>query len=210
MSKKQRLLTFVFILLSFMLWASLLLLPGVLAKVSQQQGYGLVVDRAMPLMQLYDVSGEAVTQERFDGRFVYFYIGYLNCNGVCQSHLSTLFQLDRNADEAMPFDIVFMTMDPERDTPAVLERRINSLGSRFNAVMPVDFAAGQAIARQFNVPFAKQPSRTQDYEIEHAAFMFLIDPNGRWIRTYTGRFLNAEQMLNELHFLSKGYNNEPT
>jgi protein SCO1/2 len=209
MTNKQRLLTIVFILLSFVLWAGLLWLPGVLAKWTTPNGYGTKVDRAIPAMSITNVEGQPLSLDRFSGQFVYFYIGYLNCNGVCQSHLSTLFQLDRNAAKSLPFNIVFMTMDPERDTAEVLANRINSLGERFHGVLPASFAAGQAIARAFNVPYAKQPSRIQAYEIDHAAFVFLIDPSGRWIRTYTGRYLNAEHMLNELDYLSQGYFYDP-
>ncbi|AHF02184.1 hypothetical protein THIAE_01870 [Thiomicrospira aerophila AL3] len=205
MTKKQWWLSGLFITLTLLLWGVMLILPGTLAKWSDHQAYGLVVDRPAPSWSLIDTTGQPLSLDRFAGKYVYFYIGYLNCNGVCQTHLSTLFQLDRNASPDLPFDIIFMTMDPERDTPAVLESRINSLGARFNGALPHDFAAGQVIARQFNVPFAKQPSRIQPYEIEHAAFMFLIDPNGQWVRTYTGRFLNAERMLDELTQLLQGH-----
>lgn len=209
MSKKQWLQTGFFITLSFALWSLFLLLPGVVAKLSQEQGYGLSVDRAVPAMLLSNAKGEPMAIDDFAGRFVYFYIGYLNCNGVCQTHLSTLFQLDRNASPTLDFDIVFMTMDPERDTHEILSSRINSLGARFHAALPIDFSSGQAIAREFNVPYIKQPSRVNDYSIDHAAFIFLIDPHGRWIRTYTGRFLNADLMLSELQHLAQGYSNEP-
>lgn len=184
----------------FLFIGTLMALPFIPGLVSSFNSYGLVVNKTAPNFRLKSTDDKIVELHDFKGQFTYLYFGYLNCNGVCQTHLSTFFHLDKQSPD-QDFKIVFITMDAQRDSQALLKQRIESLGERFIALYGNSKVEMQNLALAYKVPFYHTPGQQNDYEINHAGFVFLIDPNGQWRRTYTGRYLNYKKMQQDLQVL---------
>lgn len=197
MTHNFRIFSFVSLLI-----ATLIALPFIPGLVSTFNSYGMVVNKAAPSFNLNTTDNKKTQLADYKGKFTYLYFGYLNCNGLCQTHLSTFFHLDKQSPE-QDFRILFITMDAQRDSQEILKQRIESLGARFVALYADSTAEMQKLALAYNVPFYRTPSNQKDYEINHAGFVFLIDPSGQWRRTYTGRYLNYTKMQQDLEKLRR-------
>jgi protein SCO1/2 len=129
---------------------------------------------------LTDQNGRAVTEADFAGRFLLIYFGYTYCPDVCPTELGTvaaaLDVLEGQGERVTP---VFITVDPERDTPAALADYV----SRFHPRMVGLTGTAQqvaAAARAYRVYYAKaqRPEMTQ-YLMDHSSFIYLVGPDGK-------------------------------
>ena len=133
---------------------------------------------------LQDASGKTRTLADFRGKAVVVFFGYTQCPDVCPTTLSTLAEtmklLGPDADRVQ---VVFITIDPERDTPAMLGEYVPAFDKRFIGLAG-DAAATERVAKEFKVIYQKQPGATPDtYTVDHSAGVFLYDPQGR-LRLY--------------------------
>lgn len=183
------------------LMAVLPFLPGLWSSI---HSYGLVVNKPAPDFNLTNSTGDHRQLADFNGEFLYLYFGYLNCNGVCQTHIATFFHLAKQTAEK-DFKIAFITLDPARDSAELLAQRIDGLDARFTGLRAQSIHAIQQLALAYKVPFY-QTSKSAEYDINHAGFVFLIDKNGQWRRTYTGRFLDYTKMQQDLTTLRQEQN----
>jgi protein SCO1/2 len=129
---------------------------------------------------LADSSGKTRTLADFRGKAVVVFFGYTQCPDVCPTTLSTLAEtmklLGPDADRVQ---VVFITIDPERDTPALLAEYVPAFDKRFLGLAG-DAAATERVAKEFKVIYQKQPGATPTtYTMDHSAGVFLFDPQGR-------------------------------
>ena len=116
----------------------------------------------------------------YRGKVVVLYFGYMNCPDVCPTTLAALRQamLELGAD-ADRVQVLFVTVDPERDTPALLERYAKSFDPRF-AGLSGSLEETTAVAKQFKIFFAKSPGKAPEtYNVDHSTQAYLLDPAGR-------------------------------
>ena len=135
-------------------------------------------------LELPDVDGRPRTLADWKGKAVAVFFGYTQCPDVCPTTLSEMVQVREvlGADAAR-FETVFVTVDPERDTPEVLRAYVGSFGPGFTALRG---SAEQTVAaaKEFKVLFAKVPGRSPGaYTMDHSAAAFVFDPQGR-VRLY--------------------------
>jgi protein SCO1/2 len=144
---------------------------------------------------LTDTQGHRRTLEDFRGRVVLLYFGYSYCPDVCPTDLmqiaDVLVQLGPKADQVQP---LFITFDPERDTPKHLHSYLKDFDPRIIGLTgtPEELAR---VAELWRVYYAKVPMGGGDYLIDHSAYTFVIDQQGR----YSGVFppgTEAQRMLN--------------
>ena len=133
---------------------------------------------------LQDASGKTRTLADFRGKAVVVFFGYTQCPDVCPTTLSTLAEtmklLGPDADRVQ---VVFITIDPERDTPAMLGEYVPAFDKRFVGLAG-DAAATERVAKEFKVIYQKQPGPTPTtYSMDHSAGVFVFDPQGR-LRLY--------------------------
>ena len=133
---------------------------------------------------LQDASGKTRTLADFRGKAVVVFFGYTQCPDVCPTTLSTLAEtmklLGPDADRVQ---VVFITIDPERDTPAMLGEYVPAFDKRFIGLAG-DAAATERVAKEFKVIYQKQPGPTPTtYSMDHSAGVFVFDPQGR-LRLY--------------------------
>ena len=132
-------------------------------------------------LALADLSGRTRTLADFKGRVVVVFFGYTQCPDVCPTTLAELAQLRQSlgADGAR-LQVVFVTVDPERDTPELLRSYMASFDPDFIALRgsPEQTAA---TAKDFRIYYAKVASRRGDagYTIDHTAGSFVFDAQGR-------------------------------
>ena len=131
-----------------------------------------------PDLALVDATGRARTLADFRGRVVIVFFGFLHCPDACPAELYkmslTLRQLGADSDRVQ---VLFITLDPARDTPSLLEAYVGQFDARFMALTGSAAQVNRAAA-DFHVDFAQVPQGA-DYTIDHSTSTFLFDKGGR-------------------------------
>ena len=128
---------------------------------------------------LIDHSGQAVSDGDFRGQIVLMVFGYTFCPDVCPTTLSRVAEaldlLDRGADQVQP---LFVTIDPQRDSPDVLAAYVKAFHPR---MVGLTGTADQVreITGNYRVYHAKAGADDSDYLMDHSAFIYLIGADGR-------------------------------
>jgi len=133
---------------------------------------------------LTDQNGHPRSDRDFHGRWVLLYFGYTFCPDVCPTTLAKMSAaLGKLGPQANRFVPVFITIDPERDTPSVLKTYLAAFGSNFVGLTgkPSDIAK---VAHAYRVYYAKHPLAGGNYAMDHSSVIYLIDPNGNFVKAY--------------------------
>ena len=134
--------------------------------------------------RLFDHTGKPRTLADFRGKVVVVFFGYTQCPDACPTTLSALNEvMARIGPDAGRVQVLFVTVDPERDTPDLLARYVPAFNPSFLGLYG-DAAATAEAAKEFKVLYQKQPgSAPGSYSVDHSAGTFLFDPQGR-LRVY--------------------------
>lgn len=134
--------------------------------------------------QLNDPSGKLRTLADFRGKVVVLFFGYTQCPDVCPTTLSELAAaMHKLGPDAARVQVLFVTVDPERDSPELLARYVPAFYPSFLGLYG-DAAATAATAKEFKIIYQKQPGTTPgSYSVDHSAGTYLFDPQGR-LRVY--------------------------
>ncbi len=144
--------------------------------------------------QLIDQDGKPITDADLKGRPFLVFFGYTHCPDVCPATLFEVSELMRalgkDADRA---GALFVTVDPERDTPAALKDYLASFDPRVRAATG-NRAAIDAAERAYRVYAKKVPSDKDkdDYSMDHTALVYLMDKQGRFVAPFSLRRTPAE------------------
>lgn len=150
-------------------------------------------------LALHDHDGRPATLERFKGKAVVLFFGYTHCPDVCPTTLSDLkaaMQL-LGPETAARVQVLFVTVDPERDTPEVLRRYVPYFDPTFLGLGGTPTEVAEA-AKEFKVFFAKQATTgAGGYLVDHTAGSYVIDPDGG-IRLFWPYGMKAADMAHDL------------
>jgi protein SCO1 len=128
--------------------------------------------------------GRAVTSAEFSGRPYLVFFGYTHCPDYCPT---TLFDISAVFKELGPDNkiaAIFITVDPERDTPEVLKNYLGNFDSRIFGLTG-DALKLEAIARAFRVYAKKVPStKPDDYTVDHTGAVYLMDKRGKFVSVF--------------------------
>jgi protein SCO1/2 len=132
---------------------------------------------------LVDGDGKPVTEQTWRGKYMLVYFGYTFCPDVCPTTLTAvgdaLDKLGAKADRIQP---LFITVDPKRDTPAVVKQYAAAFGLRIIGLTgsPEQVAAA---AKAYRVYFAEHRTGPgpDDYSMDHSSVLYLMGPDGRFI-----------------------------
>ena len=129
-------------------------------------------------LQLTDHTGRPRKLEDFRGRAVVLFFGFTHCPDVCPTTLADLSQaIKALGSDADRVQVLFVTVDPERDTREALAKYVTAFDPRFLGLYG-DAAATQRVAKEFKIYFEKR--KTGDsYSVDHSAQSYVIDPQGR-------------------------------
>jgi protein SCO1/2 len=129
-------------------------------------------------LELPDTSGRVRHLEDFRGKAVVLFFGFTHCPDVCPTTLADLATVMKTlGPDAERVQVLFVTVDPERDTPAQLAQYVGAFDPRFLALRG-DPAATQRVAKDFKIYFEKR-KQGDSYTIDHSAQSYVIDPQGR-------------------------------
>ncbi len=143
---------------------------------------------------LPDVDGRVRTLAEFRGKVVVVFFGFTQCPDVCPTTLAELAAIKQSlgADGAR-VQAVFITIDPERDTPEVLKAYVGNFGADFVALRG-DVEQTRALAKSFKVFYAKVPGKTEgSYSMDHTAGSYVFDGRGR-VRLFTRYGIGGEAL----------------
>jgi protein SCO1/2 len=130
--------------------------------------------------KLTDHNGQARTLGDFKGKAVVLFFGYTQCPDVCPTTLSTMREaMALLGEDAKRVQVLFATVDPARDTPALLAQYVPSFHPSFLGLYGNE-ATITATAKDFKVFYVKQPGKTPDsYSVDHSTGSYAFDPSGR-------------------------------
>lgn len=133
---------------------------------------------------LRDHHGQAVSETTYSGRWMLVFFGFTQCADICPSTLSRVARvLDGLGEQAQQLQPLFITLDPARDTPAVLAAYTTFFDSR---IMGLSGSAEQTrqVAEAYRVYFEKVPLG-DSYMLDHSASLYLMGPDGRFVQHYS-------------------------
>jgi protein SCO1/2 len=156
------------------------------------------------LVALKDHNGKATTLADFRGKAVLVFFGYTSCPDVCPTTLARLAEvMTVLGNEASQVQVLFVTLDPERDTAEKLRAYVPWFHASFIGLYG-DPAATEATAREFKVFFARSKgSAGMGYTIDHSAGAYAFDPGGR-IRLYIKDDASIDAIASDLKRLLTG------
>jgi protein SCO1/2 len=131
---------------------------------------------------LNGAGGKTVTQDDFKGKVVMLFFGYASCPDICPTTMAQLAQVMQNlGSDANRARIVFVSVDPHRDTPDKLQAYVdvfgkNAVGLTGTARQIADVARRYRVAYQIEKPKAGD---TENYEVAHGRGVYIFDPAGR-------------------------------
>jgi len=139
-------------------------------------------------VDLLDTDGRPFTADALRGRWSLLFFGFTHCPDICPLTLDVLARAHRalksNVHYGARGQVVFVSVDPERDTPALLADYVRHFDSEFVAVTaPIDRLSG--FTRKLGVLFAKVAQGGGDYSVDHSAGIFFIDPELRLVSVLT-------------------------
>ncbi|HEY6024278.1 MAG TPA: SCO family protein [Pseudolabrys sp.] len=134
--------------------------------------------------KLIDQNGAAITDADIKGRPFLVFFGYTHCPDICPATLfevsEVMHALGKDADRA---GALFITVDPERDTPAVIKDYLSSFDPHLRGATG-DRAAIDAAEKAYRVYAKKVPTENGDYSMDHTALVYLMDKQGRFIAPF--------------------------
>jgi len=148
---------------------------------------------------LVGADGKPVTDRDFRGRYMLIFFGFTHCPDICPAELQVIAQaLEQLGDKAKTVVPIFITLDPERDTPQAMANYVKSFGPNFVGLTGSPEAI-EAAAKAYRVAYSKVENKGSacDYSVDHSALVYLMDPEGRYV-THFSYGLSADQMAEKL------------
>jgi protein SCO1/2 len=136
--------------------------------------------RELPPLDLVDQDNRPLPRDFLRNRWTVVFFGFTQCPDVCPTTLATLAQMKKKLTD-LPAEqqprVLLVSVDPERDTAAILKPYVTFFDPSFLAATGTLAATGQA-AKAFSVPFAKVPLPDGGYTMDHGAGLFVVSPKG--------------------------------
>jgi len=153
---------------------------------------------------LTDHNGKIQTLKNFAGKVVVVFFGYTQCPDVCPTSMAELSEvrkaLGKDGDR---LQVLFVTVDPERDTQIVLKAYMSNFDPMFLALRPESDAQLAALAKDFKVYYKKVEGKTAtSYTMDHSAGSYVFDPKGQ-LRLFTRYGSGAAALTSDIRQLLK-------
>ena len=130
---------------------------------------------------LEDMTGKPVSQADLLGKPSAVFFGFTRCPNTCPTTLVALTEaMKRMGDEADRLNVVFVTVDPRRDTPEVLRAYLSSFDPRIRGFTGTDDQVA-AMAGAYHILYRRVPLEDGDYTMDHSAAVLTFDRTGRFV-----------------------------
>lgn len=158
-----------------------------------------------------DQNQQEKTLDAFHGRVVAMFFGYTQCPDVCPTTLAQLAKIKAElGPQGEALQVLFVSVDPERDTPEVLKAYLNNFDSSFVGYSPVGDAL-EKVTKNFKIYYKKVPTQStqsSSYTVDHSAGTYLFDPQGH-IRLFMRYGMPADQLKADIQALMQERMQEP-
>ena len=136
--------------------------------------------------RLLDGDGHGFTEQSLHGKVSLVYFGYTHCPDACPTALQDMASaVDKlTPEERRQVQIVFITVDPARDTPAVMKSYASAFGAPIEGLTGSPGAVAQA-AREYRVYYARHDEKGGDYSMDHSSIIYLMNKQGRFVSVFT-------------------------
>ncbi len=133
---------------------------------------------------LVDGNGRVVTDRDFRGKWMLIYFGYTHCPDACPTALQDMANaVDLLGAKKKDVALVFITIDPARDTPAVMKDYVSNFNAPITGLSGTDSQVASA-AKEYRVYYAKHPT-ADGYDMDHSSIIYVMDPRGNFITNFT-------------------------
>jgi len=138
---------------------------------------------------LIDKNENVFTKEQLKGKWSLLFFGYTNCPDICPTTLHSLkkinTQLKKTPKVANSTQVIFVSVDPQRDTPKILKKYTEYFNKEFTAITGSEEDILK-FANQFSAAYMKEPSKNKnDYQVSHTSSIFLVDPKMRIVASFS-------------------------
>ncbi|QWE20500.1 SCO family protein [Polynucleobacter sp. AP-Kolm-20A-A1] len=153
---------------------------------------------------LLDPDGKVRTLADFKGKVVVMFFGYTQCPDICPTTLTEMQQvMALMGPQSDKVQVLFVTVDPERDTAEILKQYVPAFDPRFLGLRPADEAALEKVTKDFKIYYKKVPgTKPGTYTMDHTAGSYAFDPEGR-LRLYIKHAQGPETLAHDLKELLK-------
>ena len=153
---------------------------------------------------LLDPDDKTRTLEDFKGKVVVMFFGYTQCPDVCPTTLTEMEQaMNLLGPQSNQVQVLFVTVDPQRDTAAILKQYVPAFDPRFLGLRPADDAALEKVTKDFKIYYKKVPgSSPGSYTIDHTAGSYAFDRNGQ-LRLFIKHAQGPQTLAQDLKELLK-------
>ena len=186
-------------------WTSGYLLKGQ-ADLQDLQATHFNTARALQPFELLDHTGKAFTNNELRGHWSFIFFGYTHCPDVCPTTLSVLNSVaTRLREQTRQTRYIFVSVDPERDTPDKLGQFVSYFNADFIGVTGTTEAIGQ-LTRQLGVIAARveDGADAENYLVDHTASILLIDPDGHFHALFSPP-LKAADIVSDFIRIAEAY-----
>lgn len=157
-----------------------------------------------PALSLIDQDGQPFSLSRHRGKLLLLFFGYVVCPDVCPTTLLMLANARKHLEaKAKDIQVIFISVDPERDTPQAIKRYVTYFDRTFIGLTG-DPQAVARVAQTYGVRYGKRQTSTPDwYFVDHTALTYLIDRDGRLLAAYPYG-ASVEDLVADLKLLTGG------
>jgi protein SCO1 len=149
------------------------------APLDLASGVALSSPRAVPEFALLDQHGRPLTRAALEGRWTLLFAGFTHCPDICPTTLTTLTALaGRLHDEGRELQVLFLSLDPDRDDPATLAPYLDYFNPGFIGATG-DIAEIDGLMAALGLAYIQVPTGAGTYTIDHSTALALIDPRAR-------------------------------
>ena len=136
---------------------------------------------------------------------VVVFFGFTQCPDVCPTTMNEMAQVKKLlGTDGDKLQVVFISIDPERDTPEVLKAYMGSFDPSFAGLYAASPDALAALAKDFKIYYKKVDGKTPtSYSMDHTAASYVYDPQGR-LRLYARYGIGPQAMADDIRLLLKG------
>jgi len=133
--------------------------------------------------ELTTQTGQTFSDKDMLGRPYLVFFGFTNCQDICHTTLFEMSEILRALGPNAPIGGLFVTVDPDRDTPEVLKDYLSSFDPRIVGLTGAH-AAVDPVLQEFRILAKRSPGPNGDYSIDHNVIVYLMDKSGKFVSTF--------------------------